>query len=124
MQRALAAVLVLVFSFPLIAPAFASQVEEANLPACCRRDGKHHCAMSMTLGSVPSRYAVVGEKCPFPLLARPALMLPHAFAAPGPGAMAALAKGPSLMVRQAEAGYRVSLERARHKRGPPSFRLL
>src|SRR5580704_13571707 len=44
MRRALASFLLLVFSFPLIAPAVLAGAE-SNLPECCRRGGKHHCAM-------------------------------------------------------------------------------
>ena len=37
------------FSFSLIAPAvFANR--QSDLPACCRRDGKHHCAMGRSQG--------------------------------------------------------------------------
>lgn len=45
-RRGFSILLVLIFSFgPLTALSAAS--EDASLPACCRRNGQHHCAMSM-----------------------------------------------------------------------------
>ena len=53
MDRLLALVLVWLLSFPLIAPLVSSPADsaEANLPACCRRDGKHACAMRAKPGN-------------------------------------------------------------------------
>lgn len=46
MRRLLCLVLLAVFGLPIVAPAFAlGQDPDANLPVCCRRHGKHHCAM-------------------------------------------------------------------------------
>jgi hypothetical protein len=45
MHRALASFLAVLFSFPLITPFLAASMR-SDLPACCRRDGKHHCALS------------------------------------------------------------------------------
>jgi len=43
LQRACAILLLVFVSFSLISPeAFATS--DSTLPACCRRDGKHHCA--------------------------------------------------------------------------------
>jgi hypothetical protein len=110
-------VLLVGFSLPLIAPLFASGVPEASLPACCRRSGKHHCMM--TAG--PSHDRTVAEKCPFSAFAGLALMLPHAFSrAHRRGAEVAFA-GQAAVVRDVEAGYRISHDRTRQKRGPPSF---
>lgn len=123
MRRVLASLLVLVFSLPLIAPSFASSPDDASLPACCRRNGAHHCAMGMSGGmvNVPSRYTTVSSRCPFSPLNRGPLMLPHAFASPVLPALMRDSAGPAAVVREAEAGYRVSMDRARHKRGPPRF---
>lgn len=45
-RRGFSILLVLIFSLgPLTALSSAS--EDAGLPACCRRSGKHHCAMAM-----------------------------------------------------------------------------
>jgi hypothetical protein len=43
-KRALASFWLSLFGFALLLPAF-SGGGDSDLPACCRRDGKHHCAM-------------------------------------------------------------------------------
>lgn len=126
MRRALAVLLVLAFSLPLIAPAVVSASVESSLPACCRRDGKHHCAMqseSMQSGamtvSVSRRLVTVSENCPCWPFARLALMLPHALSTSAPPVVDSLFAGPAAAAREAAAGYRVSCSRSRQKRGPP-----
>lgn len=44
MRRALASLLLALFSFPLIVPMLRADAA-SSLPACCRRNGEHHCAM-------------------------------------------------------------------------------
>jgi hypothetical protein len=119
MRRAFAATLVVIFSLPLIAPLLASTPDESHLPACCRRNGKHHCAMTMEMGNIPSRFHVVSETCSFSPFARTPLVQPHPFASVSAPEAARQAAGPGAIVRAAEAGYRISTDRARHKRGPP-----
>jgi hypothetical protein len=46
MRRVISLSLMMLFSWILIAPLFASD-SDANLPACCRRNGAHHCMMRM-----------------------------------------------------------------------------
>lgn|GEM_PF-3448478 len=46
MKRLSAILLLLLFSFPLIAPLFAS-APHSNLPICCRRTGQHHCVEAL-----------------------------------------------------------------------------
>ena len=45
MRRILASLLLVLFSFPLIAPALLANTAR-DLPACCLRNGKHHCAVA------------------------------------------------------------------------------
>jgi hypothetical protein len=45
MRRALASFFVFVIGLPLITPLVLAD-PRSGLPACCRRDGKHHCAMT------------------------------------------------------------------------------
>lgn len=121
MRRAPAALLLLLLSLPLIAPLFASTPDDSQLPACCRRNGRHHCAMSMAMGlaNIPSRFVVVSEKCPYSPFTHAQLMLPHVFFRHA----AALLERPASLaesVREAEAGYRISAERTRTQRGPPA----
>ena len=68
MRRALAILLAVLFSFELIAPALLAGAAP-DLPACCRRNGKHHCAMADMDGAegTPSGSTVkaIESKCPF-----------------------------------------------------------
>lgn len=48
MRRLLPLALVLFFSLAPLASALAS-ADDSNLPACCRRNGAHHCEMSPAL---------------------------------------------------------------------------
>jgi hypothetical protein len=118
MRRALAMLLVTLFSLPLIAPAFASTSNDAQLPACCRRGGKHHCAMVTEMGNIPSRFPVVSEKCPYSPGHAP-FVVQHPLAAPAIPGVAGNVAGLTSVIRAAEAGYRISTDRTRHKRGPP-----
>jgi hypothetical protein len=124
MRRALAMLLLVAFSFPLIAPALAAPPDESSLPACCRRAGAHHCDMAGVTVAVPARSRSVGAKCPCCPFGRVALMLPHAFTTLSATPTATLAAGPAIPVRDAEAGYRISADRTRQKRGPPPFLIL
>jgi hypothetical protein len=121
-RRALFIILLVGFSLPLIAPLFASGPSEASLPACCRRDGKHHCMMAgMAMGQAPLRYRTVTERCPYAPFAGLALVMPHALALRSAPAIAGRAFTAAAIMRDAEAGYRISADRTRQKRGPPSF---
>lgn len=121
MRRALAIFLLVGFSLPLIAPLLASTPSEASLPACCRRDGRHHCMGAAAMGQTSSRNATIAERCPYAMFSGLALMLPHAMAAAQRPIEAAGVTGPAAAVRDALAGYRISADRTRQKRGPPSF---
>ncbi|MGC2638737.1 MAG: hypothetical protein WA294_16255 [Acidobacteriaceae bacterium] len=120
MRRALALLLLVGFSFPLIAPLFTSGPDEASLPACCRRNGKHHCAMYASM-RVSSRYQTITARCPCYPFTGIALMLPHAFVAYRAPAIARQAAVAAAVVAEAEAGYRISADRTRQKRGPPAL---
>jgi hypothetical protein len=118
-RRAFSILLLVVFSVPLIAPAFASAPDDSQLPACCRRAGKHHCGMNVEVGGIPSSFHVISARCPYSPFTHGPLMPQHAFAAPADSVSINPASGTAAVVRQAEAGYRVSTDRTRHKRGPP-----
>ena len=62
--RSLASLLIAAFSFPLIAAVTLADTA-SKLPACCRRNGKHHCAIS-TGGTPADGPAVTASqtKCP------------------------------------------------------------
>lgn len=69
-QRICAAILFTFFFVLLFAPlAATATVTDASLPACCRRDGKHHCIMTMSRlaaaqGSHPE-FKAPADKCPY-----------------------------------------------------------
>jgi hypothetical protein len=64
LRRFSAILLLLLFGLSLLSPLLGSD-GEANLPACCRRGGKHHCAMPAGKGSPDSGPALRGNgRCP------------------------------------------------------------
>ena len=121
MRKVLAILLLAVFGLPTVAPLLAmGQDTDAHLPACCRRNGTHHCSMNTDEQSSAPAFSA---RCPnFP---RPSMTAPA-------GTFAAIAT-PSLLAftditilaapQRAETQRRISRERSRHKRGPPSVRL-
>jgi hypothetical protein len=103
--------------------------KESALPACCRRDGKHHCAKMASFltqeqgqerGKAPSLRAA-GEPCPY----RTTISVPTAprVLAPPPSRafFAGVASHPALTVQTVLAA-RVSELRSDLKRGPPHVR--
>jgi hypothetical protein len=108
---------------PLLA--FSRSAQEAALPACCRSHGKHHCIMTdASLKSASSgtfQVAATPRNCPF---------YPKGIAAAGitlHAATRSCAVSFSRSIRvlsihpQTMAFYRLSLDRARQKRGPPDY---
>lgn len=121
MRRFSAILMLAIFSFSLMSPLFGSD-PNANLPACCRRNGKHHCAMAMGVGASQSGPALGNNaKCP---------MYPGCAFARG-GSLAVQTHSTSSVTR-ADNGRQLSAQRdrfnlrvlsanAHHKRGPPSL---
>jgi hypothetical protein len=111
--------LLLVSAADLAGP-FLIQDAQSALPACCRRDGKHHCAMMDMLdadtGDSPK---AVPSRCPsFPKHGVAARL--NASAAPAPvQAVVSLVFTHPEDKAQAEALYRISYARSRQERGPP-----
>ena len=60
MRRAIALVLLALIGFPLIAETRSADAS-SGLPDCCRRNGKHHCAMQ---GVDPSGPSLGSARCP------------------------------------------------------------
>jgi hypothetical protein len=65
MRRALASLLLALFTIPLIVPALHTN-GDSSLPECCRRGGKHHCAMSDMEQESPGGSALkaIQPRCP------------------------------------------------------------
>ena len=117
MTRFLASLLLVLFSFPLISPAFADF--DSNIPACCRRAGKHACELA------GHRHTASG----------PRIGIAHCAQFAGTRALPASAKltGPALATStyfvlrasqttrqvQTQALYRISYSRTGQRRGPP-----
>jgi hypothetical protein len=67
MRRALALLLLAVIGSPLLTPLLLAGAR-AELPTCCRRDGKHHCAMGGVAGTASPEAPSLKRfqpKCPF-----------------------------------------------------------
>jgi hypothetical protein len=111
-----------VFLAPLVLPLLAQgMAEDANLPACCRKNGKHHCLMSMReRNQLAQNFPTVSplpEQCPY----CPAIMTAtHAnvFAAPSAQAIFASLVSQPAGIAQTESKRRISEDRSRQKRGP------
>jgi len=122
-RRVLAISLLLLFSLPLISPLFALAANSSDkLPACCRRNGVHHCAMRVLQGeqSQGEQFAARQEKCP----AYPRAVSPVQRNDLSPQSSAQLFAGivahPAGKA-QAEARARIALYRSRQERGPPAL---
>jgi hypothetical protein len=101
---------------------------DAGLPACCRRNGKHHCAMSaeqrakMTQITSEKRFGAPLEKCPMQQKALAAVHHEQSVVGAAGVTTAALLQEPSAAA-QAECLRRISFDRSRQKRGPPATQL-
>jgi hypothetical protein len=114
MRRLVAITVMLLFGVTLAAPL----VDLDNtVPACCRRNGAHHC-MGQMLPGPDNTVSVVSPKCPrFPM----ATLAPQPHVSVPNGVLTA---GIALFMRpaslpQTQARYRISFARSRQKRGPP-----
>jgi hypothetical protein len=120
MRRAIAILLMIVFSWTLIAP-FLVRDSDANLPACCRRGGKHHCSMRRMgqLADNQRGFTTVSEKCPYCPLSISSVNSPVYKSAAAGASYAEFVSHPAL-APQTEAHYRISSLRSHQKRGPPT----
>ena len=120
MRRAIAISLMMLFSWTLMAPLFA-QDSDASLPACCRKNGKHHCNMGMMASHSDGQrgFTTVAEKCPCRPSSASATHSPRVKAEMERFYYAEVVSHPA-RCPQTEALYRVSLLRSHQKRGPPA----
>lgn len=121
-RRILSISLLALFILPLISPLLAlTSTPDANLPACCRRNGKHHCMMSTEMAMMNgTQVNVVPAKCPFyPTAANTAQHHELSFHTAAL-AFAEIVSHPAIHL-QTEARARVALDCARQKRGPPAL---
>jgi len=122
MRRGFSLFLILLFSLgPLVATVQGE--DESRLPACCRRNGAHHCAMTMAQSASMALAAgqhilIAPSTCPrFPGYTFTVTSSVHALAA-SPAALPPLAVSLHAAA-SARAAARVSQARTRSSRAPP-----
>jgi len=111
------------YAMPLVQAA--SSDPEAGLPACCRRHGKHHCAMMdqylKASKSGAPKLRTIPQHCPFyPHSSTTSSVRSNSALAPSSAFFAQVVSHPSVHP-QVRAVYRLSLDRSRQKRGPPTL---
>jgi len=128
LRKLLVITLLALLGLPFVPPLLALTAKsEANLPACCRRNGKHHCMMSMAerskRASRDPQFTSPVEKCPY-CPAAVAVTHGSTFVPPLTQAIFAGLVAHPAITAQTESKLRISLNRSRQKRGPPvSFSL-
>ena len=123
-RRSLSILLLVLFGLPFVSSLFAAgSATDTGVPACCRRNGTHHCLMSMTERSQISRqgdgFAAIPERCPYCPGVVTATHADWLTAPTGEAIFAGLVSHPASEA-QTESKRRVSRDRSRQKRGPPS----
>jgi len=121
MRRSIAISLLLLFGLMPMAPLLAPDAD-ANLPACCRRNGKHHCSMrGMGLSGDGQRgFSSLTERCPCQPPATAAVHAPTGEPESGKQIFAAAVNHPA-SAAQTRALARSSFLRCHPRRGPPSL---
>ena len=134
MRRILSILMLLVLGLGPVVPAEAlasgmasgwtGKANESRLPACCRRGGKHHCAMDSARPESASETVVSAkDSCPFS---------PHSLTSTAPTA-AALVNAPASSIayctglrtlRASTVAATMSERRNWPKRGPPAAQIL
>jgi hypothetical protein len=121
MRRITTALLLILLTCPMVTPLLAIN-SQSDLPACCRRNGKHHCTGNMRMpASDETQVTGAGMKCP---------MFPTAALVPGHNTQispntsqvfyAAIAAHPAIHA-QVESFYRICWSRSQQKRGSPEL---
>lgn len=120
MRRAIAHSLVTIFIWVLIAPLL-SPAAEANLPSCCRRNGKHHCMMYEKQRPVGTETGIasISAKCPCVPDSTGAVHSAK-FTLRASAVFYAEAVANPAYAPQTAARFRVSFLRSHQRRGPPS----
>jgi hypothetical protein len=125
LRKLVAILLLAAFGLPFAPQLFAATGQsESNLPACCRRNGKHHCMMSMAerheVANTKPEFRAPLDKCPY----APATVANSHRSTNGLSAssviFAELLSHPSVRPQTASK-WRIARDRSRSKRGPPSL---
>ena len=120
MRRSLAIVLTTVFSWMLILPAVGAGAA-ADVPVCCRKDGKHKCSMRAASETLPSEVApaTIHEKCPCVPPGMTTGPVDRAVSFTASAIVAAVVSHPAMSPLPV-ASCRILTSRSHQKRGPPS----
>ena len=123
MRHISASVLLILFSYTLITPLLFAE-PESQIAACCRRDGKHHCAkmaQAAHADAADTLRVTNSKTCPlFPPGASAPVTGDVAVPAPNPVFITAVEAFPA-PAEQVEIRRRIAAARAWQKRGPPSL---
>jgi hypothetical protein len=126
LRRLLSIALLLVLGLPLASPLFALNGQsEASLPACCRRGGNHHCMGAMGRSAASSNGPVLRspmDHCPYFPGVTTGIQTAWTTLPVQGGIYAGLVSHPAV-VAQTQSMWRISRDRSRQKRGPPSILL-
>lgn len=129
MRKFFAIALLAVFGLPFVSPLLAMTAKsETNLPACCRRNGKHNCMMSAAernqLENNAPAFSSPPEKCPYAPVAILGTHHPTTFSYRARQTIYAdLATG-AAGTGQTQSKLRIALDRTHGKRGPPALFIL
>jgi hypothetical protein len=120
-SKAITAALVLVFACEVVSPSLFADAGSLS-PACCRRDGKHHCLSQsgITQSGTAEGLLLNTARCPYFPTNATAPGGPCWVPSPSRQVTTAVFSHPAAKA-QTEAYYRISLIRGSQKRGPPSF---
>jgi len=123
-RRAVSITLLLLISLPLISPLLAESVGSSALPACCRKGGMHHCTLPAMADSSSSNttphFSVIHERCPYSPATVQTTIHGNALFYNDNATTLTPHDNIALRIAQEEAHYRISFDRSRQKRGPPS----
>ena len=117
MRRTFAISLIFIFCLP-VGMMLAKGLEEDPLPACCRRDGKHHCAMTAMLMGMEGKSFRSESICPLQRAGQMASSV--AFAAPAPASDSTILACEKLLSTDSLLAERAS-SLTQRQRGPPSL---
>ena len=124
MRRFVSISLLLLFTLPLVSPLFAASTTDADVPVCCRRDGKHHCVMAKILernsgNSSQDRTASLRDRCPYNLATPAAVNLPFVLHEAQATLLSEMVTE-SASITHADSIHRTLFDCSHQKRGPPS----
>ena len=124
LRKLISILLLVVFGLPFVSPLFAATAKsDSHLPVCCRRNGQHHCMMSMAdrshVASNQSEFHAPLEKCPFYPASLKASQHSDFGLTVSSAIFGQVISHPAVHA-QTESKWHVARERSRHKRGPPS----